>query len=160
LDHRHRSQARPPLSTARYAVTACVLLYRGDEWLLSVRASGVAYAPGRVGLIGGHLEPADGNLETTARRELAEETGIELGDAPLHYLESELFDASGEPQVSVTFVAAAPPDAAPGVRQPEELAELGWWTQAALDADPRCPEWLAPLTRRAAALREASSRDR
>ena len=36
----------------RFAVTVCVLLRRGDQWLLSVRAPGVAYAPGSIGLIG------------------------------------------------------------------------------------------------------------
>lgn len=128
-----------------------MLLYRGDEWLLSVRAAGVAYAPGMLGLIGGHLEPGDGNLEATARRELAEETGVDLTGVPLRYLESELFDADGEAQISVTFLAAAPDDVRPRVRQLEELTEVGWWTRASLDSDERCPPWLPALIDRAAA---------
>ena len=129
-----------------------MLLRRGAEWLLNVRAAGVAYAPGTIGLIGGHLEPDDANLETTARRELEEETGVDLTGVPLRYLESELFDANGHPQISLTFVAEAPDDVDPQVRQPEELTDVGWWTLAAVRTDPRCPPWLPGVIERAEAL--------
>ncbi len=130
-----------------------MLLYRGDTWLLSVRAPGATYAPGLLGLIGGHLEPGDADLETTARRELAEETGVDLAGAPLRYLESELFHDGGHAQITVTFVAPAPVDIEPSVRQPAELSEVGWWSRGALDTDPRCPAWLPALIDRAAARR-------
>ena len=39
-----------------YAVTVCVLIHRGDSWLLVVRAPGVAYAPNMIGMIGGHVD--------------------------------------------------------------------------------------------------------
>ena len=139
----------------RYAVTVCVLLRRGDSWLLSVRAPGVAYAPGSIGLIGGHVEsaaPEPGVLESTARRELTEETGLDLAGVPLRYLESEYFvTPAGEPQITVTFVATAPEAAAPYVNAPGELTEVGWWTAAEVAADPRCPPWLPALLGRAAA---------
>jgi 8-oxo-dGTP pyrophosphatase MutT (NUDIX family) len=140
----------------RYAVTVCVLLRRGDAWLLSVRAPGVAYAPGSIGLIGGHVEsaaPEPGVLESTARREFTEETGLDLDGVPLRYLESEYFvTPAGEPQITVTFVAAAPDGAAPFVNAPDELTEVGWWTVGEVAADPRCPSWLPGLLGRAAAL--------
>ena len=126
-----------------------MLLYRDGTWLLSVRAGGVAYAPGLLGLIGGHLEPGDADLESTARRELAEETGVDLTGVPLRYLESELFDANGEDQITVTFVAAAPVGIEPRVRQPTELTEVGWWARSSLEHDPRCPPWLVALIDRA-----------
>ena len=59
-----------------------------------VRALGLAYAPGRLGLIGGHVEadaPAAQVLEETGRREVAEEVGLDLTGVPLSYLESEYF---------------------------------------------------------------------
>ena len=136
----------------RFAVTVCVLLRRGDQWLLSVRAPGVAYAPGSIGLIGGHVEspaPEPGVLESTARREFAEETGLDLVGVPLRYLESEYFlTEAGEPQVTVTFTATAPDGATPHVNAPDELTEVGWWTAAEVAADPRCPPWLSALIRR------------
>ena len=39
-----------------YAVTVCVLIQRGDTWLLVVRAPGVEYAPNMIGMIGGHVD--------------------------------------------------------------------------------------------------------
>ncbi|HEY5821866.1 MAG TPA: NUDIX domain-containing protein [Propionibacteriaceae bacterium] len=138
-----------------YAITACVLLHRApDEWLLSVRAPGVRFAPDTIGLIGGHLEPSDIDLEATARREFAEETGVDLSDVALRYLESALLDGE-EPQLTVTFVAAAPDDVRPRLGAPEELAEVGWWTRTAAAADPRCPPWLLPLLDRAQAAHHA-----
>ena len=139
---------------SRFTVTACVLVRRDARWLLSVRGAGVGYAPGSLGLIGGHVEdddPAEDVLEATARRELIEETGVDLARTPLRYLASELFSAGEDDlQVTVTFVADAPIGAEPITRS-DELAEVGWWTLAEVEADPRCPTWLPELIRRAAA---------
>jgi 8-oxo-dGTP pyrophosphatase MutT (NUDIX family) len=139
-----------------FAVTVCVLLHRNGEWLLSVRSPEVAYAPGRLGLIGGHVEvdsPTLNVLELTARREVAEETGLDLTSVPLSYLESEFFvTEDGERQITVTFVAPAPADVAASVAAPAELSEVGWWTRDEAAADSRCPPWLPELLDRAAVL--------
>ena len=137
-----------------FAVTACVLLHRDGGWLLSVRSPDAAYAPGRLGLIGGHVEvdaPTHDVLEATARRELAEETGVDLAGIPLTYLESEFFVTDrGERQITVTFVAPAPAGAAAAaVAAPAELSEVTWWTREQVAADPRCPPWLPDLLDRA-----------
>ena len=137
-----------------YAVTVCVLIQRGDTWLLVVRAPTVGYAPNKIGMIGGHVEvinPIADILEMTARREVAEEVGLDLSAARLTYLESEFFVTDGgERQITVTFTAFAPPVAEPFVNAPDELTEVGWWTLGDLEADVRCPSWLPPLIRRAA----------
>lgn len=129
-----------------------MLLHRDGAWLLGVRAPGVAYAPGRLGLIGGHVEtdaPARDVLEATGRRELAEETGLDLGGVPLTYLESEYFvTEGGERQVTVTFLAPAPAAQTP-MADAYELTEVGWWTTEQAAADPRSPDWLPELLRRA-----------
>ena len=44
----------------RYEANVCVLLRRSGRWLLTVRAADVAYAPGMIGLVGGHVEPVVG----------------------------------------------------------------------------------------------------
>ncbi|HET9303117.1 MAG TPA: NUDIX domain-containing protein [Propionibacteriaceae bacterium] len=138
-----------------YAVTVCVLIRRGNTWLLVLRAPGVAYAPNMIGMIGGHVDvtgPEAGVLEATARREVAEEVGLDLSQVPLTYLESEFFITSGgERQITVTFTAPAPPGDEAYVNAPAELAEVGWWTLDDLEADPRCPPWLPDLLRRAGA---------
>ncbi|HEX5907845.1 MAG TPA: NUDIX hydrolase [Propionibacteriaceae bacterium] len=138
-----------------YAVTVCVLIRRGNTWLLVLRAPGVAYAPNMIGMIGGHVDftdPEAGVLEATARREVAEEVGLDLSQVPLTYLESEFFITSGgERQITVTFTAPAPPGDEAYVNAPAELVEVGWWTLDDLEADPRCPPWLPALIRRAGA---------
>ena len=143
------------MPSLEFAVTVCVLLHRNGRWLLSVRSPDVAYAPGRLGLVGGHVEadsPTPNVLELTARREVAEETGLELAAVPLTYLESEFFVTEhGERQVTVTFVAQAPAAAVPTLTAPAELSEVGWWTREDVAADPRCPPWLPGLIDRAAA---------
>jgi NADH pyrophosphatase NudC (nudix superfamily) len=136
-----------------YTVTVCVLIRRGDTWLLVLRAPEVAYAPNMIGLIGGHVEvtePEAGVLEATARREVAEELALDLSEIPLTYLESEFFiTPGGEQQITVTFIASALSDNEPSVNAPAELVEVRWWTISDLEADPRCPAWLPDLLRRA-----------
>jgi 8-oxo-dGTP pyrophosphatase MutT (NUDIX family) len=137
-----------------YAVTVCVVIQRGDRWLLVVRAPGVAYAPNMIGMIGGHVDvtrPVADVLEATARREVTEEVGLDLSEVTLRYLESEFFNTDrGERQITVTFTAQAPSGIEPYVNAADELVEVGWWTLADLEADPRCPSWLPALIRRAA----------
>jgi 8-oxo-dGTP diphosphatase len=141
------------VDSRRYAVTVCVLIRRGDTWLLVLRAPDVAYAPNMIGLIGGHVEvtePEAGVLEATARREVAEEVALDLSEVPLSYLESEFFTTpGGEQQITVTFTATAPSGDEPSVNAPDEVAEVRWWTISDLEADPRCPAWLPDLLRRA-----------
>ena len=112
-----------------YAVTVCVLIQRGDTWLLGVRAPDVAYAPNMIGMIGGHVEvirPLADVLEATARREVAEEVGLDLSQATLRYLESEFFITDrGERQITVTFTAQAPSGIEPYVNAADELIEVG-----------------------------------
>lgn len=136
------------MTRPRYSVTSCVLVRRDDRWLLSVRAPDIDYLPGSIGLIGGHVELSDsteGVLESTARRELWEETGVDLAEVPLTYVSSTLFLIGQDDQhVSVTFVAEAPPGARPEVRS-DELSEVGWWSVEELRSDPRTPPWLPAL---------------
>jgi 8-oxo-dGTP pyrophosphatase MutT (NUDIX family) len=136
-----------------YAVTVCVLIHRGNSVLLVARAPGVGYAPNMIGMIGGHVavtDPGRDVLETTARREVAEEVGLDLSGVPLTYQESEFFITDGgERQITVTFSAPAPSGDEPYVNAPDELTEVGWWTLDDLEADPRCPPWLPALIRRA-----------
>lgn len=106
-------------------------------------------------MVGGHLEqvePGSQVLEAAGRREVLEETGIDLGAAPLRYLDSALLPGeAGTTQVSVAFVASLGAGIEPTLAAPEELAEVGWWTEDELVRDPRCPDWLPPLIRRATA---------
>ena len=118
-----------------------------------MRGADVDDAAGQLGLVGGHVETAAegrGVLEATARREAAEEVGLDLSDVELVYLESELFTTdAGAGQVTVAFVAGAPEGAEPRAADPVEVAATGWWSPEEAAADPRCPAWLPGLLTRA-----------
>lgn len=132
----------------RYEANVCVLLHRAGRWLLAVRSPGVAYAAGQVGLIGGHVEPVVGPdvFESTARREVAEETGLDLTGVSLHYLSSELYlrDA-GQPVLTVTYVGELADGVEPRVTAPDELSAVGWWSLSELDTVENCAPWVPPL---------------
>jgi ADP-ribose pyrophosphatase YjhB (NUDIX family) len=131
-----------------------VLLHRDGRWLLSVRGPQAAYAPGEIGMIGGHVETVDqgpGVLEAAGRREVREETGIDLGTTPLRYVDSESFtDEEDATQISVTFMAEASAGVEATLAAPDELASVGWWTLEQIASDRRSPDWLPPLVARAA----------
>ncbi len=133
-----------------------MLVAYDGRWLLGVRGPGVDYAPGSLGLIGGHVDAADAGpdvLRATVRRELREETGVDLTGSTLDYLESALFEDGTATQLTVTFVATAPAGVEAEVRAPAELTEVGWWSVAEAAAHPRCPAWLPPLLERAGRYR-------
>lgn len=139
----------------RYEANACALLHRDGRWLLSIRAPGLAYSPGRIGLIGGHVEPVVGPdvFERTVRREFAEETGLDLTGVALHYLSSDLYlGARGQPVLTLTYAGDLPPGATPRVTAPDELTAIGWWTLAELEVAPDCAPWVPGLVAAAGRL--------
>ena len=140
---------------ARFPVNVCAVLHREGRWLLNARAHDASYAPGTIGLIGGHVELTDGPdrvFEFALRREVGEETGIDLAGTPLHYLESEAYTGSdGETVLTVTYAAELPPGVEPAPGNAVEESELAWWTLEDLEADPRCAPWTTRLLRRALA---------
>lgn len=136
------------IERTRYEANVCVLLHRAGRWLLSVRSPEVAYAPGMIGLIGGHVEPVVGPnvFETTARREAREETGLDLSEVALHYLSSELYlGATGQPVLTVTYVGELPAGPQPRLADAVELSAVGWWSRAELEVAENVSPWILPL---------------
>lgn len=139
----------------RYEANVCVLLHRDGRWLLAERGAQVAYAPGQLGLIGGHVEPVTGPdvFESTARREVLEEAGLDLTGVQLHYLSSELYlGEQSQPVLTVTYVAELPPGPEPHLSDPDELSAIGWWSLAELADAPNCAPWVPPLVASAVSL--------
>lgn len=156
-----------------YVVNVCVALLRGAQWLLIVRHPDLGHAGGTLAVPGGKVEAptgtptetptetpagappgasADDILEATARRELAEEVGVDLTGVPLHYAESTFFVSdTGNPVVNVLFAAHLPPDATPYPAAPAEVSEVLWRTRPEVEAAADCPPWTVQNIRRAAA---------
>jgi len=144
-----------------YEANVCVLLRRSGRWLLTVRAPDVAYAPGMIGLVGGHVEPVvgPGIFEATARREALEETGLDLTDVPLRYLSSELYRGPrDQPVLTVTYAGELPAGREPQLADPDELAAVGWWSVAELLTADSCSPWIPPLVAAAEELLNGLSR--
>ncbi|WP_181786127.1 NUDIX hydrolase [Streptomyces phytophilus] len=144
-----------------YVVNVCVALLRGEQWLLIVRHPDLGHAGGTLAVPGGKVETtagaapgasADDVLEATARREVAEEVGVDLTGVPLHYAESAFFVSdTGNPVVNVLFAAHLPATAAPYPAAPAEVSEVLWRTRPEVEADAGCPPWTVQNIRRAAA---------
>lgn len=97
-------------------------------------------------LAGGVVDPGETPLQT-ATRELAEELGI--AGEPLTPLASAVWDGqwAGKPMRCHLFAYQTRYDG-PICRQPEEIAEGWWWTDAELSAHLADPEWpFVPDTR-------------
>jgi 8-oxo-dGTP diphosphatase len=129
----HGSVAVTPRGRPAYVVNVSVLLRRRGQWLLIRRGAGESHAPGRLCDIGGkvdsHAAPGSGILESTARREVLEEVGLDITGVPLRFAESALFSTDdGDPVVNVLFAADLPDGPQPRIAAPAEVAELHWPT--------------------------------
>lgn len=134
-----------------------VFLHRDGRWLLIRRGDGESHAAGTLAGVGGKAEPGGAGpriLEETARREVAEEIGVDLTGVPLTYVSSTYFVTDdGDPVVNVVFSAPMPPGASPTAASPDEVAGFTWLTLKEAETDPGCPPWILDYLREADPLR-------
>ena len=112
------------------AVRDVYVIVRNGERVLFLFRSGTGYKDGEWNLPAGK---ADGRETYTAAalRELAEETGIEVGARdlrPVHVVERS--ERGGDPWVGVYFEVTT--DATPVNREPDKHAALDWFSLDAL----------------------------
>ncbi|MEX2315520.1 MAG: CoA pyrophosphatase [Pirellulales bacterium] len=117
--------AGPAPATARAAAVMVLLFRRGGRWHvpLTQRPAALLRHGGQISLPGGRIEPGEPS-EAAARRELAEELGIErqidvLGRLPDRYVYAS--DHSITPHVAV---ATAEPQWKPDASEVERVVEL------------------------------------
>ena len=128
--------------TPFFIVNVEAVVRRGQKYLLTLRSDAEPNAPGTLALPGGKVEfgdAANDTLEQTLKREVMEETGLEVKH--LRYLESKWFRTDdGEPVVDVVFLCDyAGGDAA--ARDPAEIAEVMWLNAAEVATHPKAPVW-------------------
>jgi 8-oxo-dGTP pyrophosphatase MutT (NUDIX family) len=145
---------RTPNDRPAFVVNVEVLLHEGDRWLLIRRGEAMANAPGLLGGAGGKAELdelGEDVLERTARREVAEEIGVDLTGVELRYVESATFVTDdGDTVINVVFAAPLPPGARPVIASPREVAAIGWFTVTQALQAPDCPPWTERALRKAA----------
>ena len=110
-------------------------------YLMIVSAADVAHAPGALSFPGGKVEAADGPddaLESTLRREIREEVGVEV---EMRYVESSRFDTDdGKQVVGVTFLCRYRSGAP--TADPAEVQAVRWMTPEQILRD--APPWFGP----------------
>ena len=138
-----RAVDRPDLKRSAVGI-ALVPETDGLTFLLTRRATSLRGHPGQWALPGGRADPGE-TPGTTARRELAEELGLELGPEAELGLLDDYATRSGYVITPVVLWAGQAPELVPN---PAEVGELHRVPVAALDVEPRfiaIPESDAPV---------------
>jgi len=130
---------------------------RGDEYLLIERAPGEDHAPGALAFPGGKVEQSPGGdapIEATARRELSEEIGIEVG--AVDYVHSRTFETDpGARRIDVITLCEHDGGTA-RPRAPEEVTAVHWLSADEISDHGKAPEYLEREVRRIEAYRRTT----
>lgn len=126
-----------------HVVNVDVAVLRDGEYLFVERAASEEHAAGLLSFPGGTLEdpPADEDaVAATARREVREETGVEV--TVTEYVTSTTFTADTGNEVLNLVVRAGYAGGEAHVREPEEIAAVHWLTPAEVRAHEGVPRFV------------------
>jgi 8-oxo-dGTP diphosphatase len=125
-----------------YIVNVDGAVVRDGEYLFIERGADEDHAAGILGFPGGKVEESDGGdaIRATARRELAEEVGVEVGT--VEYVTSSTFeDDTGTPCINVvTLCEYLDGEAHP--KATDEVAAVHWLTPAEARAHDAVPGFI------------------
>lgn len=110
-------------------------------YLLGTRSQAEEHAAGVLSLIGGTVdaEPDDDVLQATVRREIQEETTVEVGE--MAYVESHQFHTDdGTPVVNVVFLCRYESGTAVAA-EPEEITSVQWLSAEEITSHPDAQPW-------------------
>lgn len=123
-------------------VNVDVAIVSDGDLLVIERGPGESHAAGELAFPGGKVEPSADfpAIESTARREVAEEVGITVGD--IEYVTSKTFVADdGTPCLNVVVTSDHTGDEA-HVAAPEEIAAIEWQSPEDIRENPSTPPYL------------------
>ena len=142
-----------PMATPWYIVNVEVALLHNGRYLAITRSLEEELGGGDVSIPGGKVDleiPATDILETTARREVREETGLEMIE-PIVYVESHTFGTLRTPVLDVVMLARA--TEAEITLSPEEVDHAEWLTLNEMLSQPLVQSWTKESLKRADTLR-------
>jgi 8-oxo-dGTP diphosphatase len=140
------------MEAPRYIVNVEAAVCDGPRYLMIVRGQTVPSVAGTLVPPGGKVEVSglvDEVLEQTARREVLEEVGIEVGEE-IAYVESHAFELEGTPVIDVVMLCRYR-SGDPRVASPAEVVSVSWMTLDEIVSDERAMPW----TRRSMEMAEA-----
>ena len=105
-----------------------VIIIRNGKILLGKRRN--AHGAGSWCCPGGHLEYGE-SFETCARREVMEETGLEIMNIRKGTFTNDRFEKEDRHYVTL-FMLADCPEGTPAVREPEKCERWDWFSKTAL----------------------------
>ncbi|WFE26348.1 NUDIX domain-containing protein [Solwaraspora sp. WMMD791] len=105
----------------RPQVGVAVVVLRDGRFLMGFRKG--AHGAGTWSLPGGHLEHGE-SFEQTARREVAEETGVEITNVRFGAVTNDVFDAARH-YVTIWMISDHL-RGSPQVREPDKFVDLRW----------------------------------
>jgi 8-oxo-dGTP diphosphatase len=144
------------MSVRRFVVNAEAAVTKDDQYLVAKRSAAEDHAAGERSLIGGKVEAApsgDDPLRETVRLELNEEVGVSVDG--LAYVTSGYFvDDGGKPVINVVFLGRWQ-SGEPSVREPDEIADVGWVSADSLSEALDLPAYTEAYLRAAEARRQS-----
>lgn len=114
----------------QFVVNVQCAVVRDGRYLMIVRGNGVEHAPGVLAFPGGKVETGDGPsevLETTAMREVLEETGVRVS-SDLKYVRSSTFVITGVGHVVDVLFLGEYESGEPTITDTLEVADILWMT--------------------------------
>ncbi|WP_307439695.1 NUDIX domain-containing protein [Bacillus sp. V2I10] len=119
-------------------------VFKDDSWLIIKRSMTEEHAAGQLSLAGGKVEqegPSSNILERTLKREIEEETGIEISDDMCYVHSTSFISDDGTQVVDVVFLCEYK-RGTPYAKCEEEVPSAAWMTFEEIMADEDSPPWL------------------
>lgn len=143
---------------SKYIINVEGFIVDGERYLMIMRSEQEEHAPGVLSVPGGKVDITgfeSAILESTLRREIHEEVGVEINDQ-MDYVESSLFmTEAGEPVVDVVFLCRYR-SGTPTISDPAEVGAIQWMTVAEVLSHPKCAPWTRTSIQNVEALRRVS----
>lgn len=108
-----------------------VVIRRDGKLLLGKRRG--SHGAATWGLPGGHLDPGE-TIEECARRETAEETGLQIASTANIGFTNDIFEAENRQYVTL-FVEAVDPGGTPQLLEPDKCESWEWFSPDQLPED-------------------------
>ncbi len=139
-----------------YIVNVEAAIFREDgKWLVVERSHSEPHAPGMIAWVGGKVEETgrlSDILETSLKREVMEEVGVEV--EVLQYVESASFTTDDKREVVNTVFLCKYKSGEAAQKDSEEVAAVHWLTAQEIQENKNTPPWTKQSLEKAVQIRE------